>query len=388
MRCPGSIEAEAGLPDESSEAAREGTLAHYVLFELALPQGLEPDYFVGLKRKIDGHVHEFTQEHADALLDVYDLILGLPGKHFYENRVSLEPWLPGQGGTADVGIYTKSFVMIRDLKFGAGIPVSPEENEQLLCYMLGLLVMLKKRGHPLGDRKLILAIDQPRCPGGGGEWEITRDDLLDFAEKLKIAGQKALKPGAPRIPGPKQCQWCKAKNQCKELAEFNLALAQQEFDDLDYDELSLPNPAKLSVDQRAKILKHESLFKDWLKALHFAVLKDAVAGRPTGGFKAVHGRAPHRKWGDEKKALADMTKFGLDPWSEPKLISPAEAEKRVKSQFKGRAKVVLDAKHKALKSVLAESVDGTPKAILVPDDDPRPAILGVDMDFEDLGDED
>ena len=46
INCPASIKQEFGLPNVSSEAALEGTVAHKIL-ELCLVHGFEPHKFIG-----------------------------------------------------------------------------------------------------------------------------------------------------------------------------------------------------------------------------------------------------------------------------------------------------------------------------------------------------
>ena len=387
MNCPGSVRAEEGYPDETSQYAAEGTAAHHVLLDLALPLGIEPHYFVGKVIPVEGFKIEVTMEMADHLLFAFDEISEIPGEHYYETRVSLDKWLPGQFGTADVGILTDEFVMVRDLKYGQGVPVHPERNEQMMMYMLGFCAHLNAKGVKIGDRRLILVVDQPRCPGGGGQWEFTLEELLEFGREVRAAGEATYAKNAPRNPGGKTCQWCKAKAECNALAEHCLNLASLEFDDLDFgDELdALPDPEKLSLKRRRTILKNETLFKNWLDELHSLALRDALAGRPSGGFKAVLGRKGRRTWRDEDEAAAYAESKKIDPWQEPKLKSPTDVENEIKSKHKGRGNT------KARKAAIAELSDywtqGEAKPVLVDEDHPSPPVLGALGLFDDLNDD-
>lgn len=384
MHCPGSIEAEAGLPDVPSEFAAEGTLAHFVLLDRSLPFGIEPHYFIGMKRTIDGFDFEVTEEMADTLLPLYDEITDIKGQHHYEINVDLSKWLPDQSGTADIAILTREMLIIRDLKYGQGIPVSPLANEQLLIYALGVCAWLNSQGIKIGNRKIRLQIDQPRCPGGGGIWDIDLEFLLDFGEKVRKAGRAALAKNAPRKPGAKTCMWCKAKDTCEALAKFNLAMAQMTFDDLDSDNPELPKPETLSPKTRAKILKHQSLITNWLASLHLATLEDALAGKPAGGFKAVLGRSPARTWDDEEEAKTLMQKAKIDWHEPPKLRSPAQVETAIKEKIKGRTKAAREQRAEALAKFEEHVIVGIPKPILVPEEDARPRFFAADNLFEDL----
>ena len=384
MLCPGSIEAEAGLPDEPNAASSEGTFAHEILLELCLPFGIEPHYYIGRKRTVDGFPQECDLTMAEHLLPIYDEIMALPGEHFYEVKVDLDYWLPGQSGTADVGILTKKFVMIRDLKYGAGVPVHPERNRQMMIYALGLCRELRKRGYTLPN-KVILVIDQPRCPGGGGVWETDLDTLREFGKEVAAAGVRARQKNAERVAGPDQCKWCKAKGSCATLAEFSLKQAQLDFDDLDaLDEDSFPKPKDLSPRVRAKIIKNQKLFEAWLKAVHFLTLQDALAGRPAGGLKAVAGRQGARKWDNEEAAKKAMESAGISPYTEPKLLSPAGAEDAVKKAIPARTKEGREKRAVVMAKVLERSVETPPKAVLVDESDPKPPVFSVDVEFDNL----
>lgn len=388
MRCPGSIQAEEGKPDHPRFESAEGTFAHEVLFDLSLTHQIEPHYFIGRKRKIKGFEIECDFEMAETLLPIYDEISAIPGIHLYETRVDLGYWLPGDSGTADCGILGKNFVMIRDLKYGSGVPVHPERNEQAMAYALGMCRHFHQQGYDLKGRKVIIVIDQPRCAGGGGVWETDLKTLREFGEEMAEKGALALEKNAPRIPGEKQCQWCKAKDDCRPLADHMLALAQLDFDDLDEEEPELTPPGRLSPKERANIIRKQKLFESWLKAVHFLTLQDALAGRDAGGLKAVHGRAPPRKWDDQEKAEALMCRMGIGPYKEPELLSPAAAEEAIKKAVPARSKEGKAKRAEALKKLKARVVEGVPKPVLVDESDPKPQVFSADAEFDDLDAED
>ena len=124
--CPASVKMERGLPDSSSPAAMEGTLAHWVL-EQCLLTGKEPEEYVGdsiaeapgftvtseMARYIEGVIGRVQLEMAkdpDAIL-------------WAEMRVDYGPWaVDGAFGTSDVVIYLPSEkrLVVIDLKYGLG----------------------------------------------------------------------------------------------------------------------------------------------------------------------------------------------------------------------------------------------------------------------------
>ena len=82
--------------------------------------------------------------------------------------------------------------------------------------------------------------------------------------------------------------------------------------------------------------------------------------------KLVNKRAL-RKWKDEEAAEEFMKKHGVDPWAPRKLVSPAQAEKRLPKQMK----------HMAWASTALTPdtlVDKPPAGLTITGkDDPRPA---------------
>ncbi len=336
--------------------------------------GFEPDDFLGEVIVEDGFKIEVSPEMVEALRPGIDRIRERPGQKWVEYRVTFDTWLPGQFGTLDTGIVHESFIEINDLKYGAGVPVSPEQNEQLMTYALGFWDNVARERSDA--KKFLLVIDQPRAAGGGGEWEVHLDDLLDFGTQLQAAHEIALQPDAPLVPGEKQCKFCPNKDECPALAEFALEAMALKFDDLDSEEPITPVVReKLTPAQRSKVAASQDLIKSWLSAVTGRVLEDALAGNPTPGLKAVLGRKGARMWSDEEAAkrflLTKLDKAAI--YTDPKLISPAQAEKLIpKTEVEGL-------------SDLTRQNEGKP--VLVAEDDRRQAVSTASK-FDDIeGDE-
>lgn len=340
LRCPGSVGMTESVEEsDASEYAAEGTVAHHVR-ETCLAFGMEPEDFIGEVYHEDGFEIVVEPEMAEALRPGIEWVRERPGRLVNELQVRFDRWMPGQFGTLDVGVIDRDLIIINDLKYGAGVPVSAEENEQLMTYALGFWDNVAR--HETKAKNFLLVIDQPRAEGGGGEWEVHLDDLLQFGERLRTTFDMIFPPEArigtpeewPVTPGltlkagEKQCQWCKAKGGCAELARFNLDVMQLKFDDLDGDELTLAEAGEFSPARRSRVVQHTPLIKKWLSEVHEHVLADALAGRPTPGFKAVEGRKGDRAWVDEAKAEKKLVKLlGKDrAFNPPKLLSPTQAE--------------------------------------------------------------
>lgn len=384
LRCPGSVRMSDDIKeDRSSEFAAEGTVAHHVR-ELCIAFGFEPEEFIGDELGADGFMFTVSEEMAEALRPGIEWVRSRPGEVVSEMQVTLDRWLPGQFGTLDVGVLEPDLIVINDLKYGAGVPVSPEKNEQLMLYALGFWDNVARHKSKATD--FLLVIDQPRAIGGGGEWEVTLDELLEFGEqarkKFDLIFPEELREGIedpfawPINPdtylkaGEKQCLWCAAKGFCDELARHNLDLMSAKFDDLDGDELTLGEMAQFTPARRARLVAQKDLISKWLDAAHAYVLADALAGRPTPGLKAVSGRRGAKAWKDEDKAAAFLLERMTRQFAftKPKLITPTQAEGLIPKDL-----------HQQM-SHLWEQSDGKPA--LVAEDDKKPAITLADK-FED-----
>lgn len=385
LHCPGSISACDGVADESSVYAEEGTFAHSiaetVLRKFAERKGKEP--VSAILKRCAGIVSDCKRFTADAvMLDHLDDYV-----HHCAGCIEEADWyaieskvtaVPGKVyGTADFIAVLGNVLEVIDFKYGAGVPVSPVENEQARIYAIGALDKLMTL-----DQRIFTKIDtvrvsifQPRCAAGGGTDEISKADLLAWHKAVLLPGVKATEevdddPLAepPRCAGD-WCQFCPVKGSCYALKDAALVAAQGVFSDVT--ELTVaakqPDPRDLTVEQVGAALTAVPLVETWIKALHEHAYELANGGSRIPGWKIVR-KVGNRVWRDETAAEAMMREMlpeGVEPYAEPKLLSPAQAEKR------------LDVIGKALVATLTHKPDaGT---ALVPESDKRPAFLPGDV---------
>jgi hypothetical protein len=400
-KCSDAPNQEAGLPNESTVYAAEGTVFHEYA-ALCLEIGIDPYVFVGAPMEVEDHgVLLFDREMADNMLYGLDYLrdcAAVPGsKLFVETRVDLTPWLghdwspdlteledeDGEYGTTDAGIVNVSekWMIVYDWKYGKGIPVSPFWNDQLILYGLGLWNTVAEvlfAGVNPAEIEVTLVIEQPRALGGGGTWTTTMAVLLAEGHRITIDAEATKEVDAKCTPGAKQCRMCRAAkfNTCKAHAEhivdlFDLKLNEiSEFADIG-GKPPLLKPSALTPEQRSYILEHKAMFTRWLETLHSEAYEDAMQGRPTPGLKLVSGRSPPRKWKDEDKTKPTLVRnFGEAAWTK-KLLSPTQVEEKVgKPTYNERFK----------RHVLY----GEPRPELVPITDKRPALTPVGDRFDTL----
>lgn len=368
LRCPGSVKLSDEIEEQrTSEFAAEGTVAHHVR-EMCLLFDLEPEDFEGQVIGADGFTFTVDEEMVEALRPGIEWVRERKGRLVNEYQVKFDRWLPGQFGTLDVGIIEKDLIVINDLKYGAGVAVSPEGNEQLQTYALGFWDNVAR--HESAATDFLLVIDQPRAVGGGGEWRVTLDELLEFGERLKRGYEEVHAEDPYLKPGEKQCRFCPVKGTCDAFAKWSIEQLDMEFDDLDGDEMLLSEIGDFTPERRALIALNKSLIENWLNAVHGKVLEDALMGRPAPGVKAVAGNQGRRTWADTDSAMRFMIRhIGADEiFNEPALISPAQFEKKVPKEVR-----------EDVEKYISRS-DGKP--VLVGAGDKRPAINIAD-EFDD-----
>jgi len=334
MRCPGSIAAEAVLPDTSSVYADEGTAAHelaaWILKEDRTREHAEA--LIGeLAIPVGDRDWPITQEMVDHCLDYAKLVREYAGTSslLVEQRLSFGKTIdvPGQFGTSDAVILKDDEVIVVDLKYGTGVRVEAENNEQAQLYALGVLEEYDYLDS--GWEMVTMVIHQPRL-NHVAEWTITVEQLREFGENARLCAVEALwHENPPLNPGEKQCRWCKAKATCPALRDEVLGVVAQvgTFDNLDAPAESISGSSS-SVDI-ATALSKVGLIEDWCKAIRAEAERRLFAGDDVPGFKLVEGRQGNRAWTDKEaaEAMFQSWRFRKDEMYDFTLISPTKAEK-------------------------------------------------------------
>ena len=357
LNCLGSVEAEEGLKDKTSSAANEGTCAHE-LAELVLTRGGSCQDWVG-KPLVENNEFIVTQEMADYIQEYVDFVKTLPGEHYYEQRVDFSDWVPEGFGTSDLITIGDDFICCVDLKYGKGLKVDAENNPQAMLYALGAYAEYELT-HDI--QEVVIYIHQPRLDHIS-EWRISIEDLLKWGAWVVSQCEIIAEGNAPRTPGEKQCQWCKAKATCPALKSYTEKIIMAEFDELD----APPDPTTLSPTQLRNILDAKKLIESWLSAVESHAKETLENGNDFPGFKLVEGRSV-RKWADESEAAETLTNLLGEQAYEKKILTPAKAEKAL-----GKAK-------KAEIESLIIKPQGAPT--LAPESDKRPALNISEKDFD------
>jgi hypothetical protein len=363
LHCGGSVKAEQGIPDRGSSFAAEGTAAHELSeLVLASEDNHDPHQWIGKELPESGwYVDKEMADYVQVYTDYCRAIAAKADETFLEQRVSYADWVPNGFGTNDFGalFVEEKRIKIADLKYGKGVQVDADENPQAMLYALGTYAEYSW----VSDFDWIdIAIVQPRLDHIS-EWSISVKDLLKWAEWVTQRAEIALSDDAERVPGEKQCRFCKAKDRCPALLKYAEDIIMADFDELE----ELESPDRLTDNQLSNILQHKGLIESWLTSVETVVRERLEAGGDFPGFKIVEGRSL-RKWSDEEYAHTLLHKYLGDNLYKKSMISPAQAEK-----------LMIKENRHILKDVVVKPA-GRPT--LVPESDKRQPINLRDDDFD------
>ena len=322
MNCTPSAILETQFPDTTSEAAKEGTLAHE-LAEAKVMHYMHIDGFT--KRKLTIKTNKLKkdplwQDEMDKYTDEYlDFIkteaLSYKVHPFVkvEEKIDLTAYVPDGFGTVDCIIIAAGVLQVIDLKYGKGVPVSPERNEQLMLYALGAYA---KYGFLFDIKSVKLSIVQPRIDNTSS-WVITIESLLEFGEMVKEKANVAIKGEGTHNPGD-WCRFCRARRNCRARADENVKLAFA----------TEKKPPLITNEEVGEYLRLGEDVAKWLSDLKDYALTECLAGKDVPGWKAVEGRSS-REWTDMEEAFNAISEDGIDEAMlyERKPLSLAQVEK-------------------------------------------------------------
>lgn len=354
--------------DKGSEYAEEGTLAHS-LAELKLRHeiGEINDFLYGEQLKQLGTITPSMDRYIDDYVDVVLSELYLARRSdssaqlFVEQQLEMDEWIPECFGTSDAVIVGETGLVVADLKYGQGLPVSAVGNYQLRIYALGAYAAFRDV-YDIKHVKTIII--QPRLDSVTEEI-LTIEELLQWAEEvIKPAAQLAWK-GEGEFHSGEWCRFCSVKAICRENVLNSLSVIENMFD----------SPDVISDDKLEKMLPFLDTAEDWIKDVKAYAYNQALQGKTWHGYKLVQGRRPGRVWKDEATVIDQLSRAGYTErqiYTEPKLKSVAEMEKELKKS--------------AFDALVSKFVfQGEGKLTLVPEDDKREEYRPVETDFGDLG---
>ena len=305
MNCAPSAKLEMQFPDTSSEAAKEGTLAHEICEAKARHYFDTKNYS---KRKLNAALKklkesELYKSEMDSYTDDYlDYVKGIALSFdkmafaVLESRLDLQEWIPEGFGTADCIIICNDELNVIDFKYGKGVPVSAENNPQMQLYALGAY---RTYGMIYSIKKVRMHIVQPRIDNNNS-WETDAASLLKFGEQAKKKAALAF-AGEGDFNAGDWCTFCRAKQQCRARATKAVELAG--FTD--------KTPPLISDAEVGEFLRRGEAVAKWLSDLKDYALGACLAGKEIAGWKAVEGRGS-RMWSNQEEAFVHLKSEGID----------------------------------------------------------------------------
>ena len=439
----GSSYSDAGT--EAHEFAAKVMLNEINIADVPLIGSYGDDLLVHVKSYVEHCIELFSDAKLTTITMCQDEhaaseMLGIdpePPDHvfFVEEQVELF-YQSEQTGTADfIGVIAKDGVVerfvSRDLKFGAGVLVTSDDNTQLAIYVYSAIRMLEGVYTFGPDTIIDLAVYQPRHREGAEQkpWIITLADLATFCQDIEYAAIRA-REGANRVrekigsPGldvsPEEileaapglrfhaedgdggsCRWCK----CKAFCPKRLSAALEDLDTplLTAEDMLAAMPdlekaeTKLPVEERVTLTSERlglsALGDDYLVTLYrrskaitrfLDDVSDYLEGRlhdgeEVDGVKLVEGRSGNRAWVNEADADAYLRqKLTQSDRYKMSLKSPTEIEKLLADKLESTR-----AKNK-FQSLVTRS---SPKRVIALADDKRAAVGSPISAMPDIDDE-
>ena len=347
INCPGSVKLAAEMPPKpSSSFADEGTLLHDVIAAM-LTLDYPADVFIG---KTYGSA-VLTQDLIDdkivpALQRLAEVDPDKQMEFEVEAYVGFGEFIPGVFGSADIIGRRGNTAIIRDWKFGNGVLVEAEENEQLMFYAAAAMRTPETAWIFEGTTEVELIIIQPP---GIKRWTTNVKRLKRFEAELLGAVNLSSKAAAPLKSGT-WCRWCPASATCPaRTGEV---------------ERTIKTTLKgIDAKRLGEMLEQADALEDWVKSARELAEQMLTASVAVPGWKMVPKRA-NRSWANEGIAKATLLGMGIPSkdLTETKMKSPAQVDKLMPKGEKTPAELV--------QQVSSGST-------LAPESDPRPAVMQI-----------
>ena len=376
MACPGSIPLQRGIPDRTSAAAAEGTIAHELAELTLMSVGVSCEM---VAQRSPAHRKRYSKEMCGYVQEYVDEVRRITkgADHVqYEAKLSLAALEPAAeiAGTADVfAVHSaRRHLDIVDLKYGKGVVVEADDNPQLLTYAAMGLLFSEAKGYGV-IKTVTITIVQPRAAHfEGTSRSVTYNVLNDvdpFIDRLLSAAEQCMKPDADKhLSVGEHCRWCKAQPTCPAQRNAAAALAQEEFSLID-PETPLPDPKAFATDDIGDMLIKARFLASWVKALDAELCHRLKEGSPCTTHKFVQSRG-RRVWKDDQFVIDELVKLTGKPRSQVSTEKPIGI---------GAVEKMLKAVNKTLPKDLTDLRAGG--VALAPSSDPRPAVA-VDASTE------
>lgn len=322
IECSGSKAMAGQVPaivDDQTEDAREGIAAHWLATKI-----LTADYaasafdFINTTTPSGFYISDEMAEHVDTFVTAVTSRPGI-GTRYVEHPVDWEYTAGAFIRCRPDHIHydeTNRILYVDDFKFGWRL-VDAESNWTLIAYAIGFV----QQRNIMPDQ-IVMTIHQPRRHHPDGRersWPINMAALVAYYEFIK----SELTSLNTALTSGDHCHLCPARGYCPALREagYNAidtvatTVASEELPDTELTyELALLEVASKRLEDR-------------LTAVREIAMHRIQSGRALGDY-IIEPSYGHRKFneGITPELLAAIT--GVDVYAPPKLITPAQLEKR------------------------------------------------------------
>jgi hypothetical protein len=358
LNCPPSARLCESYEDKGSDYAAEGTDAHSLCeFKLKTALGMEAQDPTENLSYYSEEMEDCANDYAAYVLELVEVAKKSSSDPviLIEQRLDYSRFVESGFGTGDCVIVADGTLTIVDYKHGRGILVEADNNPQMMLYALGALEIFDG----IYDIETVcMTIYQPRR-SSVSTFTLSKEDLYQWAEDTLTPAAELAYAGNGNYQCGEWCQFCKAKHDCRERAEYNLELAKFDFH----------LPPLLTDEDVEEILGRIDGLVSWANDIKEYALQAAVSGKEWHGWKLVEGRS-NRKYTDETVVAEAVTAAGFDPY-ERKVMGVTSMTSLL---GKKRFEEVLGG--------YIEKPQGKPT--LVPESDKRPAINTAKQDFNEF----
>lgn len=356
---------------------------------------------------------EVTEEMAEGVQCYLDMVRSRIAQRELEGAISvkllIEQSLPidhmtgeenatGTGDVLIVSVFDDGSAMLDvvDLKFGMGVEVIVENNEQLLMYGSGALRNLDL----IYDiNRVCLTVHQPRIKVEPSDWEIDADVVYEFERAVPFKAKHAIHILAeisddklpPYLQPGDHCRttFCDARAVCPKLREFvvEAVFAQEvetaaDFENLDVhttvaETAAIMDGTGSAADWLSAVMDKADIIEDFCKQVRAEVERRLLAGKAVPRWKLVQGRKGNRAFsnkGTVEELLKKTFRLKSEEIYDHTLKGVPAIEKLLSDQPKRWAKVL----------PLITQSEGKPS--VAPESDKRPALVITppEDDFENL----
>ena len=284
-------------------------------------------------------------------------------------------------GTVDFACINPKTIIVRDFKYGAGVKVDAEGNEQSAIYGRSI-VDDQDVFYDFADEMMVsIGIVQPRYRGDNpiSTWDLSVGELRDFTKEIEDVAHAIQNGGETKFaPSEDACRWCPVKGFC--VARLNQVL--EILPDLNEEAFDTPDITTLSDAELVNIYKNGKEAAKFIADVGQYLEERGLSGDIAEGTKIVQGRQGNTAWTDKEEArkwLNNTQKLPLDDCMPRSIATPTQAAKLLKEKLK---KTVTKNKFDSLTS----RSEG--KKVLALSTDKRPAIETAVDALPDLGDDD